>query len=657
MWTYDLAREQSPTLDHLRAFCQLTRDSGYNAIGLYMEHRFAYPSTPWAHGRGCVTPEMVQVLQDEFSDIQIIPFINLLGHFEGLLYTEAGHGLAEGRFRGMQACPSKPEFFDLANRIVDDTLAIFKSDIIHIGGDETWQLGKCPTCSARVKAYEETPGVDGKAQIYGEHFGVIARRVADAGRRPAVWGDMFFDHPTALPLIPKETLIFDWEYFKGPHETSRIFREAGFEVVYSPTIHTYNASWCHLPQAEENVREHVAAALADDAYGVCVTTWECGLFGNYETLLPAIRGAGKMLTEASPEVIEPSAPSGAAVVFEPNPQLPDPSPINSTVSSGLCEALIRQFVGSRRSRWEIAPAEAGFEIRCLSHATSVREAFLPTEQGESTINRLCLLAGMNPLKKRTERQGTIRGRLGEEAFEVHATSVPVGDTVRLNLWKAGTQSEASDYSKLREAPNFLRSYLEAGETHEEWARLMGVELQEAGGIFAFTGIRSSLKCRLLLYSNPFLFWMHHREELCGAVGDRALKTLEHAISVAPDSAYRGVSEFVRMAIEFVRYAERSHKFYALGLPGESFTALMGCRQVFENLAKIAKATNYRIGGSLADVERCIVAQRHIEIVILRIKSYGDGSLGYLPSFETITHPKFMPHDQGNWWLINDWANE
>lgn len=657
MWTYDLAREQSPTLDHLRTFCNLTRDSGYNAIGLYMEHRFAYPSTPWAHGRGCVTPEMVQVLQDEFPDIQIIPFINLLGHFEGLLYTEAGHGLAEGRFKGMQACPSKPEFFELANRIVDDTLAIFKSEIIHIGGDETWQLGKCPTCSARVKAYEETAGVDGKAQIYGEHFGVIAKRVADAGRRPAVWGDMFFDHPTALPLIPKETLIFDWEYFKGPHETSRVFRDAGFEVVYSPTIHTYNASWCHIPQAEENVREHVAAALADNAFGVCVTTWECGLFGNYETLLPAIRAAGKMIAKAKLPASEETATATTPVIFEPNPQLPDPNSISVSMAASLSAHLIRLFVRSARQRWEFTHVEEGFEIRSGSLPSSAQEGFLPTEQGEATVNRLCLLAGMDPLKRRAERQGTIRGRLGEESFEVHATSLPVGDTVRLSLWKQTVPSGGTPYGDIREAPNFLHSYLESSERHEEWARLMGVELQEAGGIFAFGGIRSSLKCRLLLYSNPFLCWLHHREELCGPVGDRALQILEHAISVAPDSAYRGVSEFVRMAIEFVRYAERSHKFYALGLPGESFTALMGCRQVFENLAKIAKATNYRIGGSLADIERCLVAQRHIEIVILRIKSYGDGSLGYLPSFETITHPKFMPHDQGNWWLINDWANE
>lgn len=79
--------------------------------------------------------------------------------------------------------------------------------------------------------------------------------------------------------------------------------------------------------------------------------------------------------------------------------------------------------------------------------------------------------------------------------------------------------------------------------------------------------------------------------------------------------------------------------------------------VFDDLAKIARRTHERIGGSLADIERCRVAKEHVEKVLVRIRKYGDGSLGYLPAFEIITHPKFMPHDQGSWWLINSWANE
>ena len=95
MWMLDVAREQSPTLDHLRRYLDLTRKGEYNAIGLYLEHRFAYPSTPWAHGSGCVTPEMIAVLESEYPDIQMVPFINLLGHFVGMIYSEYGKRFRE----------------------------------------------------------------------------------------------------------------------------------------------------------------------------------------------------------------------------------------------------------------------------------------------------------------------------------------------------------------------------------------------------------------------------------------------------------------------------------------------------------------------------------------------------------------------------------
>ncbi len=525
MWMYDLAREQTPSLEHLRRFCDVTLDGGYNAIGLYLEHRFAYPATPWAHGKFALTPDAVGHLQREYPQLQIIPFINLLGHFEGMLYTEEGKRFAEQRFAGMQACPCNPEFVDLAKSIIDDTVDAFNSEIIHIGGDETWQLGQCPKCAARINTQDPIPNTrDPKAILYGEHFGPLAVYVKSKGRRPAVWGDMYLDHPAALGYMPKETLIFDWQYFKSPLDTSRKFKEQGFDVVCSPTLHVYNAVWMHLPQSEANVIEAAAAAHDLDAFGVCVTTWEAGLFGNYETLLPAIKASGRLLAE---------------------------------------------------------------------------EKLKPTTLTEEERK-----AGIVP--------------------DHHA---------------------------------FLAEYAAESPDHREWAELMGVQLQNLGGCFAFSGTRSSLKCRLLLYSNPFLAWLYHAEELNGEIGTQSLEILERAVQVAPNVNYRGVAEFVKSAIMFVRLADQARQAYAQGLPGVATASLAPCRQIFDHLESIAKANHLNIGGSLADIERCKIAREHVERVVRRIKEYGDGSLGYLPAFEIITHPKFVPHDQASWWLINRWANE
>lgn len=505
MWTYDLAREQSPSLDTLRSLCSLTLESGYNAIGLYLEHRFAYPSTPWAHGKGAATPEMVKTLEREFPSLQIIPFVNLLGHFEGMLYTEHGKQFREAKLQGLQACPCNPDFVALCKEILGDILECFSSKLIHIGGDETQQLGQCDRCKARAAEWESSPGIDGKAELYGAHFGPLAEWVVEQGRRPGVWGDMFEPHPTAQRYLPKNTLIFDWQYFNGVTESSRIFREAGFDVVGCPALHTYNATWMHVEGSEKNVREVVDDVRELGLHGVCVTTWEQGLFGSYGPLLPALRASGDIMNG-----------------------------------------------------------------------------------GEGS---------------------------------------------------------------------FLAAYEAESAAHGEWARLMGVELEKVGGSFAFGRIRSSLKCRLLLYSNPFLAWLHHADEYCGEVGDRALDIAARAIHVGPNATLRGIAEFLKLGIEFVRYAENARRHYAEGRPGEAINALAPARTLFDQLEAIATANHLNHGGSLADIERCRNAKEAVERAMRRIKQYGDGSLGYLPAFEVLTHPKFVPHDQASWWIINRWANE
>ncbi|MBL1151894.1 MAG: hypothetical protein HND43_04065, partial [Armatimonadetes bacterium] len=118
-----------------------------------------------------------------------------------------------------------------------------------------------------------------------------------------------------------------------------------------------------------------------------------------------------------------------------------------------------------------------------------------------------------------------------------------------------------------------------------------------------------------------------------------------------------VAEFVRLAIEFVRSAELARRAYAAGRVGDCLKRLADCRAVFDPMERIATRTHARIGGSLADIERCRIAREKVETVMRRVKQYGDGSLGYLPAFEVLTHPRFVPHDQACWWLINSWGAE
>lgn len=499
----DLAREQNPSRDHLFAYAALAQDSGYDALGLYLEHRFAFAATPWSHGLGAITPDQIRDLQSEFSSLQIIPFINLLGHMEGFIYTEEGKQYREQLLTGLQACPTHPGLADLAKAIVQETLETFTSDLIHIGGDETYQLNKCDRCQAATADLPEAQ--DPKAKLYADFFTPLLQQVIDAGRTPGIWGDMFIDHPTALAEIPKQTVIFDWQYMKGVKETAPLFQ--GFRVYGCPTLHVYNAPWLHLQGSEKNIREVSQDAHDLNLEGVCLTLWEGALFGAYDTLYPAIRWAAQAID---------------------------------------------------------------------------------TPQTPKTI---------------------------------------------------------------------LDAYAEESPDHRTWADLMGVQLEQIGGVFQFRQLRQPLKARLLLYSNPFLAWMHHADQLAGPDGEKALAICEQAMFQAPDEAAKNATIFVRAAVEFVCLADQTARLYADNKPDEAISRLVPLRYLFETLENTAKHNLDRIGSSRADIERCRQAKKHVETVIQRIRNYGHRELGYLPAFEILTNPRFTPHDQGNWWLINKWANE
>jgi hypothetical protein len=292
-WMMDIARDQSPRADWLVETCERSRAAGYNALGLYLEHRYAYPSAPWAAADGALTPDVAKSLVNKFqaNGLRIIPFLNTLGHMEGFIRSEGGQWLAEGSLGwSLQMCPTRPECIAFARGLVEDAMHVFDDEWMHLGGDETRLLGHCPLCAAR----EITKGAR-----FGEYYSDLCRFVLERGRRPCLWGDMLLHHPEAMDFIPRQTLIFDWQYFNRPRESTAKFRAAGFDVVCCPSVQTYNAGWCFLGATQQNIDDHADDARELGALGVLVTTWEFTYFSSYAAIMPVIYSAARRLSHGA----------------------------------------------------------------------------------------------------------------------------------------------------------------------------------------------------------------------------------------------------------------------------------------------------------------------------------------------------------------------
>lgn len=291
-WMLDVARDQSPRLDALESLLRRSRAAGYNAVGLYLEHRFAYPSAPWAAGPGCLVPADAKVLsaRARAAGLRLIPFLNTLGHMEGFVRSEGGRHLAEGaETYSVQICPSREECCRFARGLVEDALAAFDDEWVHLGGDETRQLGQCPFCAERAASI-------GRVGIYAEYFGRLCRWVLERGRRPCLWADMLIEHPAALDALPRETLLFDWQYFNRPHKTTAMLRERGFDVICCPSVQSFNSGWCFLDETRRNIDEHAEDVRRLGTLGVLVTTWEFTYFSAFESVAPLALAAGRRLS-------------------------------------------------------------------------------------------------------------------------------------------------------------------------------------------------------------------------------------------------------------------------------------------------------------------------------------------------------------------------
>ncbi|MFX8644985.1 hypothetical protein ABTM18_19665, partial [Acinetobacter baumannii] len=84
---------------------------------------------------------------------------------------------------------------------------------------------------------------DPKAFVYAHHFSPLIQQVVARGRTPGIWGDMMFDHPQIAEILPKDAIVFDWQYFNGLKESTPKLQAHGFKVVGAPTLQTYNAAW------------------------------------------------------------------------------------------------------------------------------------------------------------------------------------------------------------------------------------------------------------------------------------------------------------------------------------------------------------------------------------------------------------------------------
>ena len=284
---WDLAR-QPERLDWLLA--QLPRYAawGYQELYLHLEDAVEYPSLPGVARRGAYTYRDLWRLVSTAgaAGIKVVPIVNLLGHTQYLLNDPAlrdlnelraldGSPLAQG-----QISPLHPRLGEIARKLLGDVAPFCTAGVVHVGLDESYHLGKHPRSQAEIAAV-------GLAGHFARHVHRLHGLATAEGLRLGLWADMLALLPSAIPLLPRGIVAYDWYYYpfrRRPRLELRNF--ADYDLAPALRARGIDYWGCPMDGAFRHeplpiVRERLANIVSwwrrcrqTRAAGMLVTSWE-----------------------------------------------------------------------------------------------------------------------------------------------------------------------------------------------------------------------------------------------------------------------------------------------------------------------------------------------------------------------------------------------
>lgn len=294
----DISRNRVPTMATLRSLVDLLHALHYNELQLYTEHTFAYTghATVW-QGASPMTGSEIRDLDAYCAarGIELVPNQNSFGHMERWLRHEAykplaecpdgfEHPLAGWRATGSTLYPSG-ESVEFMDGLYAELLPHFRSQQLHIGGDEPWELGKGRSAERVAR--------EGKHRVYLDFMQRLFALSEQHGHAPQFWADIILERPDLVPELPQNVLPVIWGYEADSPltEQCRIVSGAGFTGQYyvAPGAGNWNSFSGRLDVAGANIRLAARSGRAHGARGLLLTAWgDNGHHQPWLTLYPAL---------------------------------------------------------------------------------------------------------------------------------------------------------------------------------------------------------------------------------------------------------------------------------------------------------------------------------------------------------------------------------
>ncbi len=266
----DLSRGPVPTLDFMKRQLRLFASMKMNLYSPYFEHTFAYAANPLiAPPGGSISREDVRELVEyaRHYHIEVVPEQEAFGHLHHVLKYELYSPLGETA-HGHVLAPGQPGSMTLIKQWFAEIDSTFPSRFVHLGADETFELGRGQTGERVAK--------EGIGPVYLGFLKDIVAAVGQPDKRYLFWGDVAVNHPDLVASLPPQMIAVAWSYGAAASFERQIapFRNAGFETWVAPGVSSWNRVYPNYNTAFVNIRNFVRDGQRLGATGMLNTTWD-----------------------------------------------------------------------------------------------------------------------------------------------------------------------------------------------------------------------------------------------------------------------------------------------------------------------------------------------------------------------------------------------
>jgi hypothetical protein len=200
------------------------------------EDKFEYPSHPEIGAPGAFTMQEMQEITRYARKyhVQLVPLIQGLGHASFILKWPQHSHLREIPASNWEFCPLKEGSYELLFDLWEDAIeATPGSEYIHIGSDETYELGLCEQCQLKSEEI-------GRSGLYTLFINKAGKHLKTKGRKTMCWerpmGWKVSESP-AKRIEPNKNLVLteSYSYETEDYQYAREAKEMGYELfTYDP---------------------------------------------------------------------------------------------------------------------------------------------------------------------------------------------------------------------------------------------------------------------------------------------------------------------------------------------------------------------------------------------------------------------------------------